>query len=117
MRACVLVAALLSLLGCKRKDAPSTDAASLAQIFADTDAGTAAAESASVSAAEPLPSLKHVDVPPPVLVKPSVSASAAASAAGNPNLPQCIVAKAFCDRGKPECESKKQACLAAGGRM
>ncbi len=117
MRARFAALAVLSLVGCKRKETPQADAASLAQIFADpTDASGAATASSSVSTTdEPLPSLKHVDVPPPGVVKPKSSASAAA--AGDPNLPQCIVARAYCEKAKPECESKKQACIAAGGRM
>ena len=116
-----LALALLCLFGCKRKQPAASDGSTLAQIFADpVDAAVAAPSASTAVTDEPLPSLKHTGVPPPVVNtgggKPKPSASAAAPA-GNPNLPQCVIARAYCSQNKPECEVKKQACLAAGGLM
>jgi hypothetical protein len=119
MRLAILAVCLVCLAGCKKKQPAATDAAALAQIFADTpDAATAdPSDGATASTDEPLPSLKPVALPPPVIAKPKASGSAAASAAGNPNLPQCVTAHAYCAKNHPDCENKKAACVAAGGRF
>ena len=131
MRTLVVALSVLAVMvpsaGCKKKSTTtSADAATLSAIFADSpDAAPSADPSASAAAStdEPLPSLKHVDLPPPVIAKPkpttsgAPAASTAAAPAGNAALPQCVVARAFCKQNRPECEAKKAACLAAGGTM
>lgn len=108
---------LLLLVACKKKEQVASDGAALAQIFADTpDAASAAEPSASVATDDPLPSLKPVALPPPVIGGPKPTPSASV-AAGNPNLPQCITARAYCAKNHADCEVKKAACLAAGGKM
>jgi len=102
----------MAFFACKKKQSPA-DAATLAQIFAAPDDAAAPlaheAEPAASASSEALPELKSAATPQFAAPKPKP--------AGNKNLPECLVAHAFCDGGKRpiECEKKKQECLQKGG--
>ena len=146
-RALVFALVAGASIGCKAKPKLESDAATLAAIFGSDDAGSApTTDDASAAAADPatssgddLPPLKALTKPTPGVAPAATGktgapnatgaktgATAATAPTGGPantgaapaaDPVACVVARALCAKGRPECDGKTAECKAAGGHL